>query len=96
MVSDRGRYCSKGVDIFKRMRVNFPVEGSFDNSHIPAQLAGETLTDVSGWLSYNHLTESIAGTILPPHGEVKAPESTRHCSDERARECPQTVRRSPR
>jgi hypothetical protein len=36
MVSERGRYCSRGVDSFNRMRVNFPVEGTLDNSQMPA------------------------------------------------------------
>ena len=38
MVSDRGRYCNKGVDSLRRMRVKWPVVGSLESSHIPAQL----------------------------------------------------------
>jgi hypothetical protein len=41
MVSDRGRYCSSGVLSFRRMRVNLPVDGSFESSQIPAQLQSD-------------------------------------------------------
>lgn len=47
IVSERGRYCNKGVDIFRRMRVNLLVDGSFDNSHIPAQLGDRMSAGVS-------------------------------------------------
>lgn len=38
MVSDRGRYCNRGVLSFRRILVNFPVAGSLESSHIPAHL----------------------------------------------------------
>jgi hypothetical protein len=37
-VSERGRYCNKGVLNFRRMRVNLFVEGSFESSQMPAHL----------------------------------------------------------
>jgi hypothetical protein len=38
MVSERGRYWSRGVLSFRRMRVNFDVTGSLESSQMPAQL----------------------------------------------------------
>ena len=41
IVSDRGRYCNKGVLSFRRMRVNLFVAGSFESSQMPAHLRTE-------------------------------------------------------